>query len=140
MFKKLSTDFLGIRFKNPITTASGTFGSGMEYDEIIDITRLGAITTKGVAIEPWEGNPTPRVAEVSSGMLNAIGLQNPGLDTFIERDLTFLREKNIPVIVNVCGHSEDEYVRAVERPIITSTKIINIKAVRRRCKKRYIAS
>ena len=112
---KLVVNIAGIDFANPITTASGTFGSGMEYDMLTDITRLGAVTTKGVADHPWEGNPTPRIAEVNSGMLNAIGLQNPGIDTFIERDLKFLREKGVKTIVNVCGHSEEEYVNVIER-------------------------
>ena len=111
----LKVNFAGIEFQNPITTASGTFGSGMEYDEFVDISKLGAVTTKGVADHPWPGNPTPRVAEVKGGMLNAIGLQNPGIDTFIERDLAFLHEKNAKIIVNVCGHSEEEYLNVVRR-------------------------
>lgn len=111
----LSVDFCGINMKNPVTVASGTFGSGMEYSDFVDLSKLGAVTTKGVAITPWEGNPTPRVAEVYGGMLNAIGLQNPGLDTFINRDLKFLDTKDTKVIVNVCGHSEEEYVSCVER-------------------------
>ncbi len=104
-----------IEFKNPITVASGTFGSGMEYSELTDIGRLGAVTTKGVASIPWEGNPTPRVAEVKAGMLNAIGLQNPGIETFIRRDIPFLREYDTKIIVNVCGHEPKEYVDVVER-------------------------
>lgn len=111
----LKVNFAGIEFQNPITTASGTFGSGMEYDEFVDISKLGAVTTKGVADHPWPGNPTPRVAEVKGGMLNAIGLQNPGIDTFIERDLAFLHEKKAKIIVNVCGHSEEEYLNVVRR-------------------------
>lgn len=111
----LSVDFCGINMKNPVTVASGTFGSGMEYSDFVDLSKLGAVTTKGVAITPWEGNSTPRVAEVYGGMLNAIGLQNPGLDTFINRDLKFLDTKDTKVIVNVCGHSEEEYVSCVER-------------------------
>lgn len=111
----LKVNFAGVEFQNPITTASGTFGSGMEYDEFVDISKLGAVTTKGVADHPWPGNPTPRVAEVKGGMLNAIGLQNPGIDTFIERDLAFLHEKNAKIIVNVCGHSEEEYLNVVRR-------------------------
>ena len=110
-----SVNICGVTMKNPVTVASGTFGSGMEYSEFVDISKLGAVTTKGVAITPWEGNPAPRVAEVYGGMLNAIGLQNPGLDTFIERDLEFLKNKDTKVIVNVCGHSEEEYEQAVER-------------------------
>ena len=105
----------GIELKNPVMTASGTFGSGMEYAELTDIGRLGAIVTKGVANVPWEGNPTPRVTEVGNGMLNAIGLQNPGVDVFVERDLPFLKDYDIPVIVNVCGHTIEEYCAVVER-------------------------
>lgn len=105
----------GIELKNPVMTASGTFGSGMEYAELTDISRLGAIVTKGVAITPWEGNATPRVTETSGGMLNAIGLQNPGVDVFMERDLPFLKKFDIPVIVNVCGHTVEEYCAVVEK-------------------------
>ena len=105
----------GVTLKNPVTVASGTFGSGQEFSELIDLNRLGAVTTKGVAVVPWEGNPTPRVVETPSGMLNAIGLQNPGLETFLERDVPFLRKFNMKIIVNVCGHSEDEYVECVRR-------------------------
>ena len=108
-------NFAGIEFKNPVMTASGTFGSGMEFSEFVDLNRLGGVVTKGVAITPWAGNPTPRVAETYGGMLNAIGLQNPGLDTFLERDIPFLEKYNTNIIVNVCGHSEEEYVSAVER-------------------------
>ncbi len=111
----LSVKLAGIEFKNPVTVASGTFGSGMEYSEFVDLNKLGAVTTKGVAITPWEGNPTPRVAEVYGGMLNAIGLQNPGLDTFCSRDIPFLKQFDTKIIVNVCGHSVEEYVQAVER-------------------------
>ena len=111
----LQVEFAGVTFKNPITTASGTFGSGMEYSEFVDIGKLGAVTTKGVADHPWEGNATPRVAETSAGMLNAIGLQNPGIDTFLNRDLPFLKERGARVIVNVCGHSEEEYLNVVRR-------------------------
>ena len=111
----LEVNFAGITFKNPVTTASGTFGSGMEYSEFVDLEKLGAVTTKGVANVPWAGNPTPRIAETKSGMLNAIGLQNPGIETFIPRDLAFLHEKNARIIVNVCGHSEEEYLAVVER-------------------------
>ncbi len=105
----------GIEFKNPVMTASGTFGSGMEYDAFVDLNRLGAVVTKGVALTPWEGNLTPRVAETPSGMLNAIGLQNPGIDVFIERDLKFLEKYDTRVIVNVCGKTEEEYVEVVKR-------------------------
>lgn len=105
----------GVEFKNPVTTASGTFGSGMEYSEFVDLNRLGAVTTKGVATVPWEGNPTPRVAETYGGMLNAIGLQNPGLDVFIERDIPFLRKYDTKIIVNVCGRNQADYCAAVQR-------------------------
>ncbi|SDB64900.1 dihydroorotate dehydrogenase [Butyrivibrio sp. INlla16] len=105
----------GVTFKNPVMTASGTFGSGMEYSEFVDLNRLGAVVTKGVANVPWPGNPTPRVAEVYGGMLNAIGLQNPGVDVMIERDLPFLKDFDTKVIVNVCGKSTQDYVDVVER-------------------------
>lgn len=105
----------GVTLKNPVMTASGTFGSGIEYSEFVDLNKLGAVVTKGVADKPWAGNNTPRVAEVKSGMLNAIGLQNPGIDTFIDRDLKFLNDYDTKVIVNVCGHAEEEYLNVVER-------------------------
>ncbi len=105
----------GVTWKNPVTVGSGTFGSGMEYDEFVDLNKLGAITTKGVANVPWPGNPTPRVTEVYGGMLNAIGLQNPGIDVFCERDLRFLEKYDTKVIVNVCGKSIQDYVDVVER-------------------------
>ena len=105
----------GVDFKNPVTVGSGTFGSGMEYSDFVDLSRLGAVTTKGVAPVPWEGNPTPRVCEVYSGMLNAIGLQNPGIDVFCERDIPFLRQFDTRIIVNVCGKTEEEYEAVVER-------------------------
>lgn len=111
----LAVDFLGIHMKNPITVASGTFGSGMEYSEFVDLNRLGAVTTKGVSNVAWEGNPTPRVMETPSGMLNAIGLQNPGIETFCERDLPFLQKFDTNIIVNVCGHSLEDYLDVVER-------------------------
>ena len=111
----MSVDICGVHLKNPVTVASGTFGSGMEYDEFFDISALGAVTTKGVANVPWPGNPTPRIAETAGGMMNAIGLQNPGIDTLIKRDLEFLKKKDTKVIVNVCGHSEAEYIDVVER-------------------------
>lgn len=105
----------GVTFKNPVMTASGTFGSGMEYSDFVDLNRLGAVVTKGVANVPWEGNPTPRVAEVYGGMLNAIGLQNPGIDVFMERDLPFLQNYDTNVIVNVCGKTVSDYLEVVER-------------------------
>ena len=111
----MTVDLCGVQLKNPVTVASGTFGSGMEYSDFVDLSKLGAVTTKGVANVPWPGNPTPRVAEVYGGMLNAIGLQNPGIDTFIERDLKFLADYDTKVIVNVCGRSVEDYVEVVER-------------------------
>lgn len=105
----------GVEFKNPVMTASGTFGSGMEYGEFVDLNKLGAVVTKGVANVPWPGNPTPRVAETYGGMLNAIGLQNPGIEVFVERDLAFLKNYDTRVIVNVCGKSIQDYVEVVER-------------------------
>ena len=115
MSQLLEVNFAGITFPNPVTTASGTFGSGMEYSEFVDLDKLGAVTTKGVANVPWSGNATPRIVETHGGMLNAIGLQNPGIDTLIERDLPFLHEKGARVIVNVCGRSKEDYVEVVER-------------------------
>lgn len=105
----------GVEFKNPVMTASGTFGSGMEYSDFVDLNRLGAVVTKGVANVPWPGNPTPRVAEVYGGMLNAIGLQNPGVDVLIERDIPFLKKFDTKIIVNVCGKSVEDYLEVVER-------------------------
>lgn len=105
----------GVTLKNPVMTASGTFGSGMEYSEFVDLNRLGAVVTKGVANVPWPGNPTPRVAEVYGGMLNAIGLQNPGIDVFLERDIPFLKQYDTKIIVNVCGKTVEDYVDVVER-------------------------
>lgn len=111
----LAVNFAGIPMKNPVTTASGTFGSGAEYGEYVDLNRLGAVTTKGVANVPWEGNPTPRVCETYGGMLNAIGLQNPGIDVFVERDLPFLQQFDTKIIVNVCGRTPEDYIAVVER-------------------------
>ena len=105
----------GVEFKNPVMTASGTFGSGMEYSDFVELNKLGAVVTKGVANVPWPGNPTPRVAETYGGMLNAIGLQNPGIDVFIERDLAFLKNYDTKVIVNVCGKSVEDYIEVVEK-------------------------
>ena len=110
-----SVEIAGVKFKNPVMTASGTFGSGMEYAEFVDLNKLGAVVTKGVANVPWPGNPVPRVTEVYGGMLNAIGLQNPGIDVFIERDLKFLEGYDTGVIVNVCGKTVEEYLEVVER-------------------------
>ena len=115
MSLNLSVEIAGMKMKNPVTTASGTFGSGMEYDQFVDISKLGAVTTKGVANIPWPGNPTPRIAETYGGMLNAIGLQNPGIDVFIERDIPYLKQRNATIIVNVCGKSMEDYVDVVEK-------------------------
>ena len=112
---KTEVEIAGVKWKNPVTVGSGTFGSGMEYGEFVDLNRLGAVTTKGVANIPWPGNPTPRVTEVYGGMLNAIGLQNPGIDVFCERDLKFLEDYDTRVIVNVCGKSIRDYVDVVDR-------------------------
>ncbi len=112
---KTSVSLAGVELKNPVMTASGTFGSGMEYAEFADLNKLGAVVTKGVANVPWPGNPTPRVAEVYGGMLNAIGLQNPGIDVFASRDIPFLRQYDTKIIVNVCGKSEKDYLEVVER-------------------------
>ena len=113
--RKTEVTIAGVTFKNPIMEGSGTFGSGMEYSEFVDLNRLGAVVTKGVANVPWPGNPTPRVCEVYGGMLNAIGLQNPGIEVFCERDLPFLEKYDTKVIVNVCGKSVSDYVEVAER-------------------------
>lgn len=105
----------GVELKNPVMTGSGTFGSGMEYSEFVDLNQLGAVVTKGVANVSWPGNPTPRVAEVYGGMLNAIGLQNPGIDVFMERDIPFLKQYDTKIIVNVCGKSVEDYIDVVEK-------------------------
>ena len=116
----------GVEFKNPVMTASGTFGSGMEYSEFVDLNRLGAVVTKGVANVPWPGNPTPRVAEVYGGMLNAIGLQNPGVEVFVERDLAFLKKYDTRVIVNVCGRTVEDYLEVVEWLADTAVDMLEI--------------
>lgn len=116
----------GVILKNPVMTASGTFGSGMEYGEFVDLNLLGAVVTKGVASVPWEGNQTPRIAEVYGGMLNAIGLQNPGIDTFIKRDLEFLKGFDTRIIVNVCGKTVEDYLEVVERLGDTNTDLLEI--------------
>ncbi len=110
-----SVTIAGVELKNPVMTGSGTFGSGMEYGEFVDLNRLGAVVTKGVANVPWPGNPTPRVAEVYGGMLNAIGLQNPGIEVFCERDIPFLKQYDTKIIVNVCGKSVEDYLEVVDR-------------------------
>ena len=116
----------GKEFKNPVTVASGTFGSGREYSEFIELSKLGAVTTKGVSNVAWEGNPTPRIAEVYGGMLNAIGLQNPGVDVFMERDLPFLEQQNTGIIVNVCGKTIEDYIEVVERLSESSVDMFEI--------------
>ena len=121
-----SITIAGVEFKNPVMTASGTFGSGMEYGEFVDLNHLGAVVTKGVANVPWPGNPTPRVAEVYGGMLNAIGLQNPGIDVFIERDIPFLKKYDTKIIVNVCGKSVEDYLEVVEKLGDTDVDMLEI--------------
>lgn len=111
----MSVNIAGVEWKNPVTVASGTFGSGEEFSQYVDLNKLGAVTTKGVANVPWAGNPTPRVAEVYGGMMNAIGLQNPGIDLFCKRDIPNLRNYDTKIIVNVCGHAPEEYLAVVER-------------------------
>ena len=111
----MKVNIAGVEWKNPVTVASGTFGSGEEFSEFVDLNRLGAVTTKGVANVPWPGNPTPRVAEAYGGMMNAIGLQNPGIDLFCKRDIPFLKRYDTKNIVNVCGHAPEEYLEVVER-------------------------
>ena len=113
--KNTKVTIAGVEFKNPVMTASGTFGSGMEYSEFVDLNCLGAVVTKGVANVPWEGNPTPRVMETYGGMLNAIGLQNPGIDVFIERDIPFLKQFDTKIIVYVCGRTVEDYIEVVEK-------------------------
>lgn len=112
---KQQVNIAGVEWKNPVTVASGTFGSGAEFEEFVDLNKLGAVTTKGVANIPWTGNPTPRVAETYGGMMNAVGLQNPGIDLFCKRDIPFLRKYDTKIIVNVCGRSAEDYCEVVER-------------------------
>ncbi len=116
----------GVEFKNPVMTASGTFGSGMEYSQFVDLNRLGAVVTKGVANVPWPGNPSPRIAETYGGMLNAIGLQNPGADIFVERDLPFLKQFDTRIIVNVCGKTVEDYLEVVEKLGDTDVDLLEI--------------
>lgn len=111
----MKVNIAGVEWKNPVTVASGTFGSGAEFSEYVDLNKLGAVTTKGVANIPWAGNPTPRVAETYGGMMNAVGLQNPGIDLFCERDIPFLKAYDTKIIVNVCGKSAEDYCEVVER-------------------------
>ncbi len=125
----------GVELKNPVMTASGTFGSGMEYSEFVDLNQLGAVVTKGVANVPWEGNPTPRIAETHGGMLNAIGLQNPGIDVFVNRDIPFLKQYDTKIIVNVCGHTEEEYLEVVERLADEPVDLLEIKYFLSECER-----
>ena len=111
----MKVNIAGVEWNNPVTVASGTFGSGAEFAEFVDLNRLGAVTTKGVANIPWAGNPTPRVAETYGGMMNAVGLQNPGIELFCERDIPFLKQYDTKIIVNVCGKSTEDYCEVVER-------------------------
>jgi len=111
----MKVNLAGVTLNNPVMTASGTFGSGEEYSELVDLNRLGAVVTKGVANIPWAGNPTPRIAETYGGMINAIGLQNPGMDVFIKRDIPFLKKYDTKIIVNVCGKTTEDYIEVVER-------------------------
>ena len=116
----------GIELKNPVMTCSGTFGSGMEFSESVDLNRLGAVVTKGIANVPWPGNPTPRVTEVYGGMLNAIGLQGPGVDVFMERDIPFLKQYDTKIIANVCGKTKEDYIDVVERLADTDVDMLEI--------------
>lgn len=121
-----SVNIAGVTLKNPVMTASGTFGSGAEYSEFVDLNKLGAVVTKGVANVPWPGNPTPRIAEVYGGMLNAIGLQNPGIDVFMKRDIPFLKQYDTRIIVNVCGKTKEDYCDVVERLADTEVDLLEI--------------
>ena len=122
----MKVNIAGVELKNPVMTASGTFGSGAEYSELVDLNKLGAVVTKGVANVPWPGNPTPRVAEVYGGMLNAIGLQNPGMEVFCRRDLPFLKQFDTKIIDNVCGHAPEEYLEVVERLAAEEVDLLEI--------------
>ncbi len=122
----MNVEIAGVEFKNPVMTASGTFGSGAEYGEYVDLNRLGAVVTKGVASVPWSGNPTPRIAETYGGMLNAVGLQNPGVETFCQRDLPFLKQYDTRVIVNVCGKTVEDYCQVAERLAEESVGMLEI--------------
>ncbi|MBQ8766807.1 MAG: dihydroorotate dehydrogenase [Clostridia bacterium] len=122
----MSVKFAGLTFKNPVMTASGTFGSGIEYSEFVDLNKLGGVVTKGVAIVPWPGNPTPRIAETYGGMINAIGLQNPGIDVFASRDLPYLEKYDTNIVVNVCGKSKEDYVECVKRLADTKADLLEI--------------
>lgn len=122
----MNVNLAGVELKNPVMTASGTFGSGAEYSEFVDLNHLGAVVTKGVANVPWPGNPTPRIVETYGGMLNAIGLQNPGIDLFCKRDIPFLRQYDTKIIVNVCGKSEEDYCEVVERLALEPVDMLEI--------------
>ena len=122
----MKVNLAGVEFKNPVMEGSGTFGSGAEYSEFVDLNQLGAVVTKGVANVPWPGNPTPRIAETSSGMLNAIGLQNPGIDLFIKRDIPFLKQFDTRIVVNVCGKTTEDYLEVVERLADTDVDMLEI--------------
>ena len=122
----MKVNLAGVEFKNPVMEGSGTFGSGAEYSEFVDLNQLGAVVTKGVANVPWPGNPTPRIAETSSGMLNAIGLQNPGIDLFIKRDIPFLKQFDTRIVVNVCGRTTEDYLEVVERLADTDVDMLEI--------------
>lgn len=113
--RNMEVEIAGVKLKNPVMEASGTFGSGAEYSEFVDLNQLGAVVTKGVANVPWPGNPTPRIAETYGGMINAIGLQNPGIDTFVKRDIPFLKQYDTKIVVNVCGRTTEDYIDVVER-------------------------
>ncbi len=121
-----SVNIAGVTLKNPVMTASGTFGSGKEYCDFVDLNKLGAVVTKGVANHPWIGNNTPRIAETSSGMLNAVGLQNPGIDVFVERDIKFLKQFDTKIIVNVCGKTTEDYIEVVEKLGDTKVDLLEI--------------
>ena len=127
-----SVNIAGVELKNPVMTASGTFGSGAEYSEFVDLSKLGAVVTKGVANVPWPGNPTPRVAEVYGGMLNAIGLQNPGIDVFVKRDIPFLKQYDTKIVVNVCGKSTKDYCEVAERLADEPVDLLKIDINRRK--------
>ena len=127
-------EIAGIRLKNPVMPASGTFGSGQEYSGFVDLNRLGAVVTKGVSCVPWEGNPAPRIMETVSGMINAVGLQNPGIDVFIERDLPFLRQFDTKVIVNICGSTVADYLEVVERLSGPAIKPVALRMVWQTCR------
>ena len=122
----MKVNIAGVEWNNPVTVASGTFGSGAEYSEFVDLNQIGAVTTKGVANVPWAGNATPRIAETYGGMINAIGLQNPGMDVFIERDIPYLKQFDTKIIVNVCGKSTEDYCQVVERLAVEEVDLLEI--------------